>query len=482
MKSKRSFINAGILRNDIKSMGWIGAAYLLGLLLSVPLQILMIYSRQETMVLNVLNNPYLRIFKFQVDLQMLLLLVVPVLTGIFLFRYLQSSQTVDMMHTLPIKREILYNTHLTAGFIFLFVPIIITALVSWAIINGLGIEYVSNQAIFTWLGLSLIINLLLFVTSVATGMFCGMSTVQGVLTYTLLLLPAGLSMLLLHNINLYTYGFAYDYYLNKFNNISPLIRMTQLNYHPFSATEIGLYLFSSLVLYLAGLYLYQRRHLETAGNAITFAVIRPIFKYGVTFCSMLCVGSYFYSAQHSMNWTYFGYVLGSLLGYWLSEFLMNKSLHVFKKKITRGYLVFVVVMIVLISGFNYDFTGYEKKLPELAQVESVFWNNSFFNLPGGERNQAAYDYESQNDRYTRKVSMEYSNPQNIAHIYKLHQAIIANREQEKAAAFVNNEYNSRQNLFFVYKLKNGSMIYRQYNVNVNQYAAQLKPIYESLER
>ncbi|MEN6460676.1 MAG: DUF6449 domain-containing protein, partial [Syntrophomonas sp.] len=210
--------------------------------------------------------------------------------------------------------------------------------------------------------------------------------------------------------------------------------------------------------------------------------IRPIFKYGVTFCSMLLIGSYFYSVQHSMSWTYFGYVLGSLLGYWLSEFLINKSLHVFKKKTTRGYLVFALVMIVLMGGLDYDFTGYEKKLPDLAQVESVFWNNSHFDLPGGERIQAAYADESQSERYMRKVSMEYSNPQNIAHIYKLHQAIIANREHEKAAAFVNNEYNSRQNLFFVYKLKNGSMIYRQYNVNVNQYAPQLKPVYESLER
>jgi len=483
MKSKTSFINKGVLRNDFKSFGWISLAYLLGLLLAIPLKILMLYSREETLGFNydLLNNPYLCIFQFDSAFQLILLLVVPVLTGMLLFRYLQSSKAVDMMHALPIKREILYNTHLSAGIIILFVPVIITALVSWAIINSLGIEYVKSLDIFTWLGISLLINLLLFISSVATGMFTGMSSVQGVLTYILLFLPTGLSLLLLHNIHLYVYGFAYDHYISSINNLSPLMRIAELPHHTITGIEIITYLLTSLALYFVGRYLYQRRQLEMAGNAITFTLLCPIFKYGVTLCSMLVLGSYFNGVQKSMGWTFFGYLLGSLLGYFLAEILINKSLNVFNSKITRGYVVFSLAIILLLSGISHDFTGFEKRLPELAEVESVYFDTSFYNLTRTDNRQELYPIKLTDQAYFYEMKKIYTEEDNIAHIYELHQKIIANKKQEKNRIYNNNNDIPHCNFCLAYKLKNGTIFYRQYNIAPDNYAANLKPIYESLE-
>ena len=47
MKSKTSFFNRGVLLNDFKRFAWIGAGYLLVLLLSVPLKVFMLYSNLE---------------------------------------------------------------------------------------------------------------------------------------------------------------------------------------------------------------------------------------------------------------------------------------------------------------------------------------------------------------------------------------------------------------------------------------------------
>lgn len=481
MNSKTSFINAGILRNDFKSLGWIGAVYLLGLLLIVPLKIVMIYSRQATtgFIYNVSNNPYLQVFRFDSSLYFVLLLTIPVLTGILLFRYLQSGEAADMAHALPIRRETLYNTHLTAGIILLFVPIIVTSLVSWAVLQGLGIDYVSGREVLTWLGVALVFNLLLFTCSVAVGMLSGMSTVQAALTYILLLLPAGLSFLLLNNLQLYIFGFPCDYFLvNNLERLSPLLRIG--SNLPFAGGEIAIYLFCCLAFFLLGLFLYRRRPSENAGNALAFRGLHPVLVYGITFCGMLLLGSYFHGTQNSMGWTYFGYFLGSILGYFLSIVLINKSLDVFKFRLVRDYLLYSLVIVLLIGGLNYDLIGYEKRIPPLANVKSVYLDGSFYRLNAAKTVQASYVGRTSNDNnYQRQVTMVYTDPENVAYIHELHQTIIENRKTEKPRVY---DRSIPQRVWcFAYHMQDGRTVYRQYKVPVERYAAQIKPIYESQE-
>jgi len=485
MKSKTSFINKGILLNDFKRFAWIGAGYLLILLLSVPLKVFMLYSRLEDVRI---NNVYMysRIFQFDTNqsfLHVMALILVPVLTGLLLFRYLQDSRAADMAHTLPVKRETLYNTHVIAGIIFLFVPLILTALISRALVAGLGIEHVD---ILSWLSISLLINLLFFMTSAAVGMITGMTTVQGVLSYILLLLPSGLSVLLLNNMSKYVYGFAYDYYLEKIEKLSPLIRLTEISIHPIKTGEIAVYLLSCLALYFMGRYLYQQRQLETAGNAITFDILRPVFKYSVTFCFMLLLGSYFNSAQGSPGWTYFGYFLGSLLAYFLVEILLNKSLQVFQRRSIRGYGIYALAMVGLIGLFHYDFTGYEKRLPELSEVKSIYMDNSFYAFSyvpaanaqaygGSEIVTIEIEYDSS------PVKAIFTEKDNITGIYSLHQKIVANRLAEKESFLAKRTKDYSERICLAYEMKNGSHIYRQYEIAAPEYADRLKPIYESRE-
>ncbi len=473
MQLKASFINRGVLLNDFKRFTWISAGYLLILLLSVPLKVLMLYSKGEDAGINNVSA-YLRIFQFDTNssfLHVMALILVPVITGLLLFRYLQDSQAADMAHTLPVKRGILYNTHVTAGIIFLFVPLILTALISWALVAGLGIQDINSTEILSWLAIGLLINFLFFMCSAAVGMITGMTTLQGVLSYILLLLPSGLSLLLLHNMSKYIYGLAFDYYSDKIEKLSPLIRLTEISIHPIQPGEIAVYLLSGIALYFLGGYLYQQRHLEMAGNAIAFEVLRPLFKYSVTFCSMLLLGSYFGAVQNSPGWTYFGYFLGSLLAYFLVEILLNKSLQVFQRRRIRGYGIYALAMIALLGLFHFDCTGYEKRLPELSEVKSVYMDNSFYALNYAPAYGDEYDFAPVKAVFTEK--------DNLAGIYSLHQQIVANRLDEKEGFLSStNKYSER--ICLAYELKNGSHIYRQYEIAA-EYADSLKPIYESQE-
>lgn len=479
MKLKTSFINTGILLNDLKRFTWIGAGYLLILLSIVPLKIFMLYSRAQDFQIND-TTAYLRIFQFDPynPIQVMVLIIVPVVTGLLLFRYLQDGRAADMAHALPVRRETLYSTHVAAGIIFLFVPLLLTALVSWALVAGLGIEGVKGSNILTWLSNSLLINLLFFICSVAVGMVTGMTTMQGVLSYILLLLPSGLSVLLLHNLNQYIYGFALDYYFPKIEKLSPLIRFTEISRNPFQSGEIAIYLGISIVLYFVGRSLYLRRNIETAGSAISFEVLRPVFKYSATFCFMLLLGSYFNAAQDSMAWTYFGYFIGSLLAYFLIEILLNKSLQVFQGRQIRGYVIYALVMVVLLGLSHFDWTGYEKRLPEISEIKSVYMDHSFYPLtyePAVMPADAPANYYAD-----APIKAIFTDQDSIARIYALHRQIIANRSDNKESSLSKSTRNT-QHICLAYELVDGKRIYRQYRIAMPDYADSLKPIYESRE-
>ncbi|NLB17775.1 MAG: hypothetical protein GX825_03340 [Syntrophomonadaceae bacterium] len=484
MPSKISFIKAGINRgilwNDMKSYGWLGAAYLLALLLIFPLKILMIYSQemQRENIQNLLNqgteltNRYLPLFQFDSALQLILFFTVPVLAGILLFRYLQSRDAADMIHSLPIRRETLYNTHLLAGIILLFVPIIVSALTSWGLVLGLGIDGVPFKAMIIWLGVALLFNLLFFVFTAVVGVFTGLSTVQGGLTYILLLLPTGDTILLLDNLNIWLFGFPSGFY-GQSHFFSPLVRLSEIYSKQFlSATEVMFYLLGIVAIYLLGRWFYPKRRIEMAGNAIAFEVLHPVFKYGVTFCSMLLVGSYFYSSQDSLSWTYFGYILGAFLGYYLSVILINKTWQVFNRQVGRGFAAYVLIIAITLVGLNYDVLGYEKRIPDLSEVETVYMDYSFYQLTNDPEQQD--DYPS--DRYRRKPKMIYMGPDNIGRIHQLHQAIITDRAAVKERGLTNKRY-----VCLAYQLKDGNVVYRSYNIPQEQYATWFKPIYESQE-
>lgn len=471
MKSDTSLINMGILRHDLKRYGWTGLAYFLTLLMVVPLQLVMRYFRPEEIKVHYTAHTYLQVFQFNYSLALTaLFLVVPVLTGLLLFRYLQSGPAADMEHSLPVTRETLYNTHLLAGCILLFIPVVCTGLISWALVYGLGIDFVQNQHIMTWLTIMLLGNLLFFISAAAIGMFTGLTALQGLLTYILLLVPTGLTFLLLDNLGIYLYGFTHDFYMFDLNKFSPLLRL-QTSDVSLPNSEIILYLSISLALYFTGRYLYRQRHIEMAGDAITFRILRPVFKYSVTFCTMLLIGNYFYHSQQTMIWTYFGYLFGAVISYLLIEILLNKSLHIFDGPRFKGFGIYSLVVIGLITLLHADVLAYENKLPEINQVENIYMGYSFHPLL----------YQDDPRVGQRNVWLPiFKDRENIVHIIDLHREIINHRGDGRIV--LASAYNpERERIYLAYQLKNGKRLYRYYQIDTSFYQKQLKPIYESQE-
>jgi ABC-2 type transport system permease protein len=147
MTSPASFINRGILLNDLQRFWWIGAGYLLGLL-SVPLAILTVHTQMaQPMYQQVVNRDdllrysYSQVFSLTMPtLHMALLVLAPIAAGLVLFHYLQDGRAADMFHALPVKRSTFYHTHILTGLKITDLRQLETCLMQYKYANGQGQE------------------------------------------------------------------------------------------------------------------------------------------------------------------------------------------------------------------------------------------------------------------------------------------------------------------------------------------------------
>lgn len=287
-------------------------------------------------------------------------------------------------------------------------------------------------------------------------MVTGISAVHGVLTYILLLFPAGFTMLIIYNLGMLLYGFPTHYYqIRNIEKLTPVTHITWLERENLSTRAIIIYAVILTSLYILSLIIYKKRKIESASEAIAFTRLKIVFKYGVTFCSMLLAGLYFDAVQNQFGWLLFGYAFGASVGYFVAEMVLQKSWRVFKR--LRGLGIFAVtiaVFIIVIQGF----TPYEQKIPDSRDIKSVLMTDMI--------------YSPEDDQHISKPLQE---PGNIKAVRNLHAKIIENEK-------VNEQNMYRiEDALFIYELENGRKMIRQYRIDPADYKKELADIRGSLE-
>ena len=213
MQSKMSLINKELLVYIFRSSGWISLLFLLGLLFSLPLEVLMTVLDERGQFYEWENN----LFFVHADIQYALLLVIPVLLAVFLFRFLQVKQLSDFIHSLPLSRKQIYVHHVVAGIIYLLLPILLTAFTLLILHWTMDVSQIYTLTdIGVWLGTIIVLALLIFSASVFIGMITGLSALQAILTYIFLLLPVGLLVLFAENMKFLLFGFSLALYRIRF--------------------------------------------------------------------------------------------------------------------------------------------------------------------------------------------------------------------------------------------------------------------------
>ena len=389
------------------------------------------------------------------------------LCAMAVFGYLYNARSSCAMHALPLRREGLFTTQYLAGLSFGLLPHLAVALCTAAIEMVLLPPDAWLEAL-SCLGIWLLVQSATFLFFFSFAAFCAMFTGH------LLALPAfyailnglvwGLYGLLTLLFSQFFYGYSTSASYALMDLLTPLYPLSDacrwqvvdaadyttvpISYELASPLTVAGYAVAGLVLALLALLLYRRRHVESAGDVVSFRVVRPIFQWGVTFCVGLSFGmatSLFFSWSDNAAFLSVCVVLWSVVGFFAAEMLLKKSFRVLGAW-KRG-LIALVVMSLLCGGCFADVFGIETRVPKADQVASLS-----VVLDLGE----PYDDG-------RQLALELTDPEDMAPFIALHQAVVDQRDR---AQYNSPSYAPGDNYFSLslyYTLGNGATVNRQYH-------------------
>lgn len=499
MISKTSCRKWVVFSGAIKRFKWLSILYGVTLFLELPLLIWLQLSKLRALQGNqwaeVANNNFPHVLFNPVE--HLMNIVVAVIFGLILFNYLQKDRASTFFHSLPIKRVSLYCQNLLAGLTLIWLPILVNGLLIYGVLALFGItegrwqdpyaysqgmEMVKNSFITVplwkvvgyWLGLSLLMTGFFYIFTVFIGMLTGNVLLQGALTFIGLFLPLGLFVLIQFNLWKLLYGFSRDIDGNTVEWLSPIVSyISEQNFRLLfsGSTWYSWYFVIALILCGLSIYLYNKRHVEAAGETLAAEWMRRVFKYGVAVCTALTGGLYLGSIyENSVGVLYLGYFIGAVLGYIIADMIAYKSFHFYKR--WKGMVAFGAVFIVLLTTINLDFYGYERYVPEQQKVKEVFLNNL--------------------NRDGRPSPQGLTSEDNIRRVREFHRQIIKLEEENKAQERA--MYNRQKTVAnpmappsmvmpmdITYVFENGRKVKRSYRIDIYRYREFLYPIINTQE-
>ncbi len=491
MPSKILWSSRGLFGQHARSVIWIGIMYTLLLFLSLPLHLMSITEKtMKILPLNIIAEQKENLFALSgLDLLFILYSTIPILLGIFLFSYIHEKKQVEYTHSLPIKRESLFHKQLLLGMILLIVPVLITTIELFIVKNFSALHYTST-AIWQWAGATIVITVAFFMVTVFIGMFTGGMILHGAFTYFLFIFPSLVVITFSESMS-FVHGFNKMIYTGSFSeNLIPFIKITRLHFSQTFITNNYLLFASFIILfYVCSFIAYKKYPTESATEAISFKVVRPIVRYILTFTFMLVFGMVFSDSEQAFS-TMIGYTIGSVLGFVVAEMILEKQWRIWEAwKQWRKFIEYGIVMIIIgVAGYFY-IQHFENNVPELSNIQEVYvsegynytseivgitYENRYIDgiilsntigiTPGENPIDTFFNYSS---NYFMKEE------KNINSVRALHEKIISE-------TYVNNPNRQVHQVDMIYRLKDGSSLKRNYKISDKLYA-ELEPIYESTE-
>ena len=410
------------------------------------------------------------------------------LAAMGVFSYLYSARSAGLFHALPLRREGLFLTSWLAGLGFLLLPNLAVFLLSLLLEAAGGA--VAFSSLFTWLVTSSLLGLFFYSFAVFCAMFTGHILALPAFYVILNGLAGGLTFLFNAVAGQFLFGFDGLPWLEEAAAwLSPVLRLAvscRVVYPSVPAGDgvsalneaaayfsglgpVALYALVGLVLAGLALAVYRRRQVETAGDVVSVAWVRPVFKYGVAFCAAAALGVFFHDLFSELlppgAW---GLLLMLLLwgaaGYFVAEMLLRKKFWVFRGS-WRGCAALLACLCLGMCLMEFDALGYESRVPDPAQVQSVSLHTG---------STAPYD------DYNSLARPDARTPEEIGAVTALHRSITARKGElenaEMAYTYTQTadglevEASAWTQVRLRYTLKNGAVLSRNYDIPITQAA------------
>ena len=389
------------------------------------------------------------------------------------FSHLTQSRATNGFHALPVRRETIFLTAYLTGLFCQLSTILVTFLLGAAVSAPLHLSFWSVTG--AAMGSAMLEAVFFYSFAALCMMMTGQILAAPVFYFVGNILVPGMEYLLRNFAGNFLYGYSghTDVALGFLS--PPLYMYTKVDIASIETCEsdsyyvtayalehrsfmiLAAYALAGLAIALIALLLYRTRKSEMTGSTVAFPWATPIFKYGVAFCTAVALGQFLYyflfgqyrsSGNDSLPGTILCMVAAGLVGYFVAEMLIKKSFRVFRAG-AKGAAIVALALVLLGVAMSFDLTGYEKRVPDESEIESVYYTFS------GMTNVTTDDADT------------------IRRLTAAHQAIVKNRnEQARIADAWDADTLSQSDhddiepfsLRLTYYLKDGSQLSRSYSL------------------
>lgn len=450
-----------------------------------------------------------------------LLVVISLLVGVLLFRFVTNKKTVNVYYSLGIKRADLYTARLLAGVFMMFAAVLVPLAVSL----GLNLHYFGSSAMlwrtFLFYAVHNVICVLAGLTISAAVSSCVGTVVESIgFSAVLAAFPSVVTMCVNYSVPAILNGAPgityYDIYpssssygdmhldmtgstmfgriishinllmLNRssFINSSSVEAMTKEAAKKWAAPSLTPYILWAVLIaafFVFGLFMFKRRKAEICGfpgrSTVLNFVLCMIASFGVASLVLYFVTS---EIPQITTWMIIvGLMIISVIIFLIFDIILHLSFKAIKKDWKIG-LVHVGLMAAFLLSLYTGFFGYSSRVPDVQSIESASISapNALMGsyklgngLQSGYNSNLYYfgedglkDYYYVGNRSNSLVE-DFKDKDDINTVREIHKAMIK-------AGNINemncdpDDYSKRatsQTIIIKYKLKNGRELIRVYN-------------------
>ena len=379
--------------------------------------------------------------------------------------YMMKGNSTGLMHSLPVRRSTLYLSHFAAGLGMLTAGNVLTFAVSVLVAATAPVA-------MPWTPLLLC----LLASEVCGIFFFSLAIFSAMLTGWLLLVPVvyvGLNFAVMAVVSLlealkglFYFGYAGETYVPWVRWLTPVVNL----FHKLTAEYQGvgecerlslpesnlrallIYFIAAVILLWLGFVLYKNRRSESAGDPVAYGWLRPIARQVIGVVGGLGFG---FALYEMINWKGTNLlrlalcqIVAGIICCLAMEMLMRKSFRVLDRKGIIGVIVTVALIALVCLGLKLDVGGYQSRIPDPEQVESVEISGSF-----------------------TRTWYEYTDEETIAAALALHEAIIEAYHEDPTVGewyAYDDDCGSYQYVGVNYILADGTTFTRRYDIAVKQ--------------
>lgn len=407
MKSRISFFDAGVFKNILRRFMPLWIAYFGMMFIVLPFSQFI-----DTGFLSC--SDVIQIFATMSGIiSTIMSFVAAIICAVAVYSFMYNARTTGLICSIPVRREAVFCSAYLAGLLPILVSNIVNGLL--LLLLSAGQEFFGNAvlAYLQWLAIFTMQYLLFYGIAVFLAMMTGVGVVLPVLYGIMNFLAIGMEAVVRWIINPFIYGFSVDdsyvlellspcWYLGSriegridcIYTYADTTTTPLTNVFDHAVTNVymqcdmwelfAVYCAVGILLSVAALFMYRKRRMECVGDVIAVPSMRPVFKYGVTFCAALCTGLMFYymfdfdsysaGLAGAIVMTIFMCV-GAFIGYFVSEMLLRRSFHVFKDG-WLGYIVSCACCFILVGCCYIDVLNLETRTPNIDKIDHIYFSQA----------------------------------------------------------------------------------------------------------